>query len=418
MTGPTFVDLFSGCGGLSLGLMTAGWQGLFAIEKSPDAFETLWHNLYHPSRQGFSWPGWLEIKPHTIDDFLEDYKENLKSLQGKVVLVAGGPPCQGFSFAGRRNPNDPRNMLPIKYVEVVKLIQPRFILIENVRGFTCGFVKQKPNGILSRAPSHAELISHSLKELGYEIFHEIVFSSEVGVPQLRQRLVMIAVKKQDAAFSALNGLSPFDLFHRSVKEFRLSKGLPLAGDITAKMALSDLETEGKKLVPCKDSSVPGFMQICYTVPRDLSSYQMLMRAGHNGTSPDCLRLPKHSEKVIQKFKLILETCERGKTISRQNREKLGLRKHHTVPLHPDRVAATVTTLPDDVVHYSEPRILTVREMARLQSFPDWFSFKGRYTTGNTDRRTQCPRYTQVGNAVPPLLAEALGKVILTLATIS
>ena len=78
------------------------------------------------------------------------------------------------------------------------------------------------------------------------------------------------------------------------------------------------------------------------------------------------------------------------------------------------LARTVTTLPDDMIHYAEPRILTVRENARLQTFPDWFSFKGKYTTGGHRRKYECPRYTQVGNAVPPLLAEAIGETLLTI----
>src|SRR5258706_540076 len=95
-------------------------------------------------------------------------------------------------------------------------------------------------------------------------------------------------------------------------------------------------------------------------------------------------------------------------LSKLDRERLGLSKHRTFPMAPDKLAPTVTTLPDDVLHYSEPRILTVRESARLQSFPDWFKFRGKYTTGGDRRKKECPRYTQVGNAVPPLLAQAIG----------
>jgi DNA (cytosine-5)-methyltransferase 1 len=83
-------------------------------------------------------------------------------------------------------------------------------------------------------------------------------------------------------------------------------------------------------------------------------------------------------------------------------------KHRTVPMAPDQPAPTLTTLPDDILHYSDARILTVREYARLQSFPDWFTFHGKYTTGGKRRKVECPRYTQVGNAVPPLLAKAIG----------
>jgi DNA (cytosine-5)-methyltransferase 1 len=81
---------------------------------------------------------------------------------------------------------------------------------------------------------------------------------------------------------------------------------------------------------------------------------------------------------------------------------------------PNKQAPTLTTLPDDVLHYSEPRILTVREYARIQSFPDWYQFKGKYTTGGDMRRKDCPRYTQIGNAVPPLLAEAVGHALVTI----
>jgi DNA (cytosine-5)-methyltransferase 1 len=83
-----------------------------------------------------------------------------------------------------------------------------------------------------------------------------------------------------------------------------------------------------------------------------------------------------------------------------------------VPLDGAKPSHTLTTLPDDLLHYSEPRILTVRELARLQSFPDWFEFRGKYTTGGKRRRHECPRYTQVGNAVPPLVAQALGNVLM------
>jgi DNA (cytosine-5)-methyltransferase 1 len=91
-----------------------------------------------------------------------------------------------------------------------------------------------------------------------------------------------------------------------------------------------------------------------------------------------------------------------------NREQYGLKKHRIYPMSGSEPAPTITTLPDDVLHYSEPRILTVRESARLQSFPDWFQFRGKFTTGGVLRTKECPRYTQVGNAVPPYLARAIG----------
>ena len=98
-------------------------------------------------------------------------------------------------------------------------------------------------------------------------------------------------------------------------------------------------------------------------------------------------------------------------MSDADRERLGIGKHAITPLSPDLPSHTLTTLPDDLLHYAEPRIHTVREHARLQSFPDWFEFRGKFTTGGSVRTQECPRYTQVGNAVPPLLAEAIGIAI-------
>src|SRR5690606_34855939 len=107
----------------------------------------------------------------------------------------------------------------------------------------------------------------------------------------------------------------------------------------------------------------------------------------------------------------LKECPRGVRMNEAHREQYSTRKHRIHPMDAWEPAPTITTLPDDVLHYSEPRILTVRESARLQSFPDWFQFRGKFTTGGDRRTKECPRYTQVGNAVPPLLARAIGLTI-------
>src|SRR5437879_103959 len=109
-----FIDLFAGCGGLSLGLMQAGWKGLFAFEKDSIAFETLKHNLVdgqHRSPFQYDWPTWLNKEPAEISRFIGDHRADLLKLKGHIDLIAGGPPCQGFSLAGSRKRNDPRNEL-------------------------------------------------------------------------------------------------------------------------------------------------------------------------------------------------------------------------------------------------------------------------------------------------------------------
>src|SRR5262249_27548687 len=129
---PTFVDLFAGCGGLSLGLMNAGWRGLFAIEREENAFETLRENLIdHSGREGFAWPSWLPKVPLRIGTFLKKYGPELSNLRGRIDLVAGGPPCQGFSYAGRRKHTDPRNRMFEQFVEIVDVLRPPLILFEN-----------------------------------------------------------------------------------------------------------------------------------------------------------------------------------------------------------------------------------------------------------------------------------------------
>lgn len=140
-----FIDLFAGCGGLSLGLMNAGLEGIFAIEKTEDAFKTLIHNLDHKKiKNGYKWPIWLPQKNMTTRDLLDNYQSQLQELKDKVDLIAGGPPCQGFSFAGLRNPNDPRNRLTEEYIEIVSIINPKFLLLENVKGFQAAFKKMVP----------------------------------------------------------------------------------------------------------------------------------------------------------------------------------------------------------------------------------------------------------------------------------
>ena len=128
-----FIDLFSGCGGFSLGLGNAGWKGLFAIEKDPMAFETFKHNLIDGQYSHFLWPKWLPQKSMTIQTLLNNYSSELLKLRGNVDLIVGGPPCQGFSTAGRRNSNDPRNKLSSQYIKLVSLINPKYLLLEILK---------------------------------------------------------------------------------------------------------------------------------------------------------------------------------------------------------------------------------------------------------------------------------------------
>ena len=408
------IDLYSGCGGLSLGLMNSGWTGLFAIEKDKFAFETLRHNLVD-GRKGLThkWPIWLPKEHIDIKRFIKLHRAQISQLRGTVDLIVGGPPCQGFSLVGVREKNDPRNKLFRHYLEIVTLVRPKFLLLENVKGISIEFgktkrdkKKKKNKGRPNKAFS--EHIREKLEGIGYSVYPDLVKAVDFGVPQYRPRYLMIGVDRQAIGDAKLP--DPFPLLREMRKEFLLSKGLSPYKMVTVKQAISDLETSGKKLIDCVDSK--RFKQIRYGSPQ--TTFQKLMHGTMNGTAPNSLRLARHEERTVKKFKLIQKTCRHGVQLSNEDRKRLGLNKHCLVPLNKDAPSHTLTTLPDDLLHYSEPRIMTVREYARLQSFPDWFEFRGKYTTGGKNRKKECPRYTQVGNAVPPLLAEAIGLVLMEL----
>ena len=406
-----FADVFSGCGGISLGLINAGWQGCFAIEKNITAFETLKTNLVIGRRGNFKWPSWLPIEALTTADLLTEYERELESLKGNLSLLAGGPPCQGFSMAGRRTHSDPRNSLTEEYIKLVEKLQPRMLLIENVRGFTLPF-KKHGNGQSKDVPYSAK-VTELLELAGYKVFSDLVDLSAYGVPQTRTRFIIVAIRKDDPAVRKLGERTPFEILADYRERFLLAKGLPVDRPVTVREAIHDLEITGKELIDSVDSNKKGFKQIKYATNGKRSNFIELMRVDADG-APCCLRLPRHKQRTIQHFSTIIATCVKGKTLSKEDRQRMGIKKHAITPLHGDLPSATITTLPDDMIHYSEPRVLTVRENARIQTFPDWYRFTGNYTTGTVNRKNECPRYTQVGNAVPPLFSEAIGRVLMEL----
>ena len=184
-----YIDLFAGCGGLSLGLHNAGWKGLFAIEKSPQAFKTLEFNLIEKVKH-FKWPKWLPKQAHDINTVIAQYADKLEELQGKVTLVAGGPPCQGFSIAGQRNENDERNKLIESYIKFVSLVKPDLIFFENVRGFTMEFRNNAEKG-----KKYSQIVTSKLTGEGYYVYGQLVNFGEYGIPQKRTRFILVGIRK-------------------------------------------------------------------------------------------------------------------------------------------------------------------------------------------------------------------------------
>ena len=388
------VDIFSGCGGLTLGLHNAGVEGLFAIEKSPDAFMTLQANLI--DRLGhFDWPRWLPQSAHDINDVLRRHRAQLEALRGHVDLLAGGPPCQGFSLAGRRRHGDRRNRLVHSYIDMVDAIQPKCLLLENVKGFTIPF---RVNGADRR---YSSLVVDELRRRHYDVSFQLVDFSRFGVPQKRTRFVLIGISQELQA----RNVRAEDFFagveaHRET--FLTEHGLPSKG-VSVRAAISDLRQDNGVYRTDEFNDFDfGVYGPCTT------SYQRLMRRNVvRGQRPDSHRFARHTATIRRRFQAAIDE-DLSPT---EYRERFALNKSGTKRLIPQLPTPTLTTLPDDYIHYCEPRILTVREYARIQSFPDDYVFRGRYTTGGKSRVREVPRYSQIGNAIPPLFGELAGRIL-------
>ena len=383
---------------MSLGLYQAGWHGLFAIEKNAFAFETLKYNLID-NKKHFDWPEWLPLMPHDINEVLKNYSRQLKDLNGTVDLVAGGPPCQGFSMAGKRVKDDVRNQLVFSYIKFIKIVQPKMLLFENVKGFTYAFNKNKRNDV----DSYSNKVISALEGLGYNVKPHVIDFSEYGVPQRRKRFILVGIRKDIGSPDMFE-----DMLQKNRDSFLNKKGI--GATVSLKEAISDLlRTNGTMPTPDRK----GFLSGKYG-GEELSNYERLMRGDYpcNHEVPDSHSFARHSADKLNCYKRLLTDCPiRGKRIDGKARAEWGIRQRGITVLDPDAVSPTITGQPDDYLHYSEPRIMTVRECARIQSFPDWYEIKKKYTTGGKMRRIEVPRYSQVGNAIPPLFAEQAGIVL-------
>lgn len=393
----TVIDLFAGCGGLSLGLYQAGWNGIFAIEKNAFAFDTLKFNLID-NNQHFTWPNWLPQTPHDINEVLEKYESQLKKLRGTIDLVAGGPPCQGFSMAGKRVEDDIRNNLVFSYIEFIKLVQPKLILFENVKGFTYAFDKKNKED----ATPYSKKVIDELIKLNYNVKPYIIDFSKYGIPQRRTRFILVGVH------ASVGNPEKFEEL-LDAEKFSFLKEKGLSENVSLKEAISDL-LQANGCVPTPDRK--GFMSGQYGIV--LSQYQKFLRGvyplKHN--IPDSHSFAKHTKQKFECYNNLLANYPiRGKRIDWKTREQWGIKQRGITILDGDSLSPTITGHPEDCLHYCEPRIMTVRECARIQSFPDWYEIKRKYTTGGKMRKVEVPRYTQIGNAIPPLFAELAGTIL-------
>lgn len=331
------IDLFCGIGGLSLGFEQAGFNVVAAIDMWDDAIKTYNHN---------------RSERVAVTQTVEDFNENIlpELIKNKHITgIIGGPPCQGFSTVGKREIDDPRNKMYLEFYNAVKLAKPDFFVIENVRGMLTlnkgAFVKD----LLERFGENG---------LGYCINYKLVNAADYGIPQNRYRVFFVGIRNIG-----------FEFPKESIVK------------LSAKDGISDLLNS--------DSTHYG--------SEPVNAFQRAMRG--NQINPINQDYTCHSEQTIRIISMIPD----GGSIKDLPAEYWSVRKYNKAfeRMSSCRPSNTIDTGHRNYFHYSEPRIPTVRECARIQSFPDSFEILG----------TRGSQYKQVGNAVPPLLAKVIAEQI-------
>ncbi|RKM55447.1 DNA cytosine methyltransferase [Butyrivibrio sp. CB08] len=342
------IDLFCGAGGLSYGFQDAGYEIIVGVDNEQAALDTF--ELNHPGAIGLN----ADLsKKETVNKIIE--------IAGKrdIDVVIAGPPCQGFSVTGPRNFDDPRNKLYLAVIDMVKQYNPKGFIIENVPGMANMYKGQVKDEVLKR-----------LRKMGYNVDCKILTACDYGVPQMRKRLVFMGVRKDIG--------EP----HFPAPQYGPNASRPY---VTCREAISDLPTRKSELG--KETDV-------YT-SEAVTEYQKLMRG-------NCDVLSNHVATNHKDF--VIETISQVPEGGNYKDLPAGVGESRTFHMAWTRLdgrtpARTVDTGHRNLFHYELNRVPTVRESARIQSFPDSFVFTGS--------RTKQER--QVGNAVPPLLGKVLAE---------
>lgn len=338
------IDLFAGCGGLSKGFMDAGYNIILGVDNDQAALATFAknHNGTVPMNADLS-------KQETFDEILRIAGNR------SIDVIIAGPPCQGFSLTGPRNFDDKRNKLYLAVFEMVKQYQPKGFIIENVPGMATLYDGQIKDEILRR-----------FRALGYNVECRILCAADYGVPQMRKRLVFMGIRNDIG-----KPKFPEPIF--SPEKYR-----------TCRDAISDLPSRKESLGNEEDE---------YT-SEPLTEYQALMRGKCNVLYNHVAT--RHTKMVQDTIALVPEGGN-YKDLPKCWGESRTFHEAWT-RYHGDKPSKTIDTGHRNHFHYEYNRVPTIRENARLQSFPDDFVFLGTKTQQNR----------QVGNAVPPLLGYHLG----------
>jgi DNA (cytosine-5)-methyltransferase 1 len=428
----TLVDLFAGCGGLSLGFENASFTPVFVNEINNDALTTYLKNRHHKlGGIKFSENDALHCKDaHTLDEkrldnLLSDFS-NIPELDFHISdgvgstldVLAGGPPCQGYSGIGiRRSYNVDRKDIPSNHLyermaQVIRRLRPRIFLFENVRGLLNA--KWTKGGCELIFPD----VKAAFKKIpGYDVRWSLVYAKDYGVPQNRPRVLLVGIR--DDIIEACDFLEPEADPEDAVKCGFLPKGnkgiypdiIDLLGDLVDPSVADILRSGSFQHGKFETTTYPR--QAHTPIQKRLRSVPPWYQKRSVALTEQ--EYSKHKASVVSKFDYMLRNngaIPDGYKTRKFSQRVLKPRWDNNGP------NITATSLPDDYVHYIQPRILTVREWARLQLFPDWYLFSGKRTTGGLRRAgnplkgifdRDVPKYTQIGNAVPVGLAEKIGK---------
>ncbi len=433
---PYAVDLFSGAGGMSEGIIQAGFHILFSSDIN-EAVQKTYINRHNQLclKQGVNTHFELADIKDLTGDLIRDSISNLDIFKNKDIphidAIFGGPPCQGFSRAGRRDPNDPRNKLFKEYVRVIGEVEPDYVVLENVAGF-CDMKLYDFKGLQGNTYDDMvipDILKEELNLIGYDILKpRILNAANYGVPQRRNRIIIIAFKRgmkppsypkpthdennfvslQDAIGDLIGNQKIKDDVNPNLTQYQLDSingrtpnvnGQPL----TSKMILNNELSRHLQLIKERFSlfeegeTGTNLRNRILSEGIDLSDKPTLLNHLANNSQFT-------KDEIIAKFK--------NADVDDKLVNSLLTKKNMRHRLNRNEPSATIVTIPDDYISPFENRTLTVRESARLQSFDDSFEFLGKRTTGGKRRRVEVPQYSQVGNAVPPLLAKAVACEIL------
>ncbi len=435
----TMVDLFAGCGGLSLGFESAGFTPVFVNELNTDAQATYLANRHHVLG-GLRFSENSSLHCNDANDLkgkrLVKLKSDLAGLPevrfslersirrkagggSNIDVLAGGPPCQGYSGIGIRRSYSvdkrdlPSNQLYGRMALVIEALRPRIFLFENVRGLL--HAKWTKSGGELIFP---DVLKRFRAIPGYEVRWSLVYAKDYGVPQNRPRVLLVGIRKDILEACDFLDFSAHE--EDAIACGFLPKGqkgrFPHLEELLGDLVDPDVENF------LRNGEYPRgtFETNQYPASQPLTKVQRLLRKKPSWMKGAQLELSeqvysKHNRRVVSKF---LAMQANGGEIPDEFRTKKFAQKLLPASWGNGEPTITATSLPDDYVHFAQPRILTVREWARLQLFPDWYQFKGKRTTGGLRRAgnpreglfdREVPKYTQIGNAVPVGLAEHVGR---------